>query len=385
MAVLFFCITIFLILKNFCIVVTVSDFLKSFMLEDLKELSKYYQLTIISSDAINFSQVYNIDCFTKQIYISRKINLLYDIKALWLLMGFFSKNRFDIVLSVTPKAGLLAMLSAFLLRIPKRIHFFTGQVWVNKLGFWRFFLKNIDKLIATLTTNILVAGKAQRQFLIQQKVISAQKSQTLFHGVDTQKFSQDLITKQQLKQKYGLDDNDLVFMFLGRINKDKGIVELLEVMRYLLPKYPHLRFFMVGHNEADIPTNLLVDFAKLPQVFVLPSTKQPEQLLNLADVLVLPSHREGCAHTPFEAAAMKIPTISSDIYGLADSVIDGKTGLIHRVRDKEDMKEKYQQLIVDRNLRISLGNQAYQRVIDKFNKQKTTQVFIEYFVNANVS
>lgn len=351
------------------------------MLKDLEKLAQHFYLTIISSDDTDFRQVFAINCTSVQINIPRKISLLEDIKALFLLTKFFKKNYFDIVLSVTPKAGLLAMLSAFLLRVPKRVHYFTGQVWANKIGFRRFLLKNVDKLVAKLATQILVAGRAQRQFLIQQKIISQHKSTTLFHGVDTQKFLPNATLKKQLRKQYQLSEVHIVFMFLGRINKDKGIIELIAVMGDLLAHYKKLAFFLVGEDEGDIDSEVLKIFAVLDRVFVLGKIEHPEQVLNLADVVVLPSHREGFSFTPFEAAAMKIPSITSDIYGLKDSVVAGQTGLIHRVQDKQDMVEKYTQLITDKKLRKQLGENAYRRATSEFNQDKTSQLFIQYFLS----
>jgi glycosyltransferase involved in cell wall biosynthesis len=366
-------------MKKICVVVTVSSFIKNFMLDDLKLLSQYFEITIITSDSINFKDKFGLNCITEQVHISRKIQLFKDLNAFFWLFHFFYKQSFDIVLSATPKAGLLAMLAAFLTKTPKRVHFFSGQVWANKLGFKKFLLKFIDKFIATIATDILVAGKSQREFLIKQKIIFKHKSKTLFHGVDIDKFKADKSLKEQLKNKYELTDSAVVFMFLGRINKDKGVAELLEVMAELLAENLMLNFFLVGDDEGDIDKNTLLKFAKLDRVFVLKEVKHPEKILNLADVLVLPSHREGCAQSPFEAAAMGIPTIASNIYGLADSVLDKQTGLTHLVKDKDDMKNKYISLFDDK-LRHKLGKNAHHFVINNFDKINMSDKFVKFFL-----
>ena len=79
--------------------------------------------------------------------IERKISPAQDLKVLWRLYSFFRTNRFELVHSITPKAGLLAMLAAGLAGVPHCIHTFTGQVWANRRGVGRYLLKCLDKVI----------------------------------------------------------------------------------------------------------------------------------------------------------------------------------------------------------------------------------------------
>lgn len=368
-------------MKKICIVATVSGFLKSFILEDLKVLSQVFDLTIICSDDTDFQKEFGINSTSKQIHIPRNIEFIDDIKALLLLTKYLQKNKFDIVLSATPKAGLLAMLGGFVCRVPRRVHFFTGQVWANKIGFKRFLLKSFDRLITKLTTNILVDGDGQRDFLIEQKVIKANNSTTMFHGLDTQKFQKNNTQRQQLRQQYSLNDDTIVLMFLGRINPDKGIVELLDVITELLKQVNNLACMIVGENENNSTASLshkLRSFTKLKNAFVLSATQHPEQILNVADILLLPSHREGFGQVIIEAAAMGIPTICSDIYGLADSVIDEQTGLKHPVGDKQAMSSQYLRLINDNQLREKLGQNAQTRTVEKFSHSVVSEKLLKF-------
>ena len=366
-------------MKSICVVATVSSFIKSFMLKDLQSLSQHFAITIITSDDLDFQKEFNLKCISKKIHIPRKISFWLDIQALFYLLVYFRKNKFDIVLSVTPKAGLLAMMASFISRIKIRVHFFTGQVWANKTGFKRAFLKKIDWLVSFLTTNILVVGTGQKQFLIEQKVITEHKSQLMFHSLNISQFCKKQATRQSLLAKYHLNNNHIILMFLGRINKDKGILELIKIIPDLLKDNKKLIFFIVGEDEGDI-NNQLAEFKKIDRVFILGKTNEPEKILNLADVLILPSHREGCSFTPFEAAAMKIPAIVSDIYGMQDTVIDRQTGLKHKTGDIADIKEKYLTLINDQTLTKELGNNAYNRVKVVFNPKNTSALFVDYFL-----
>ena len=153
--------------KKLCIVVSVSDTINAFMLKHISFLKKYYDITVVVSDSLMETTKFKV----KNIKINRKINLLEDICSLYQLYTFFRKNKFDVVVSVTPKAGLLSMLSSFFAGSKTRLHFFTGQVWAIKTGAFRSFLKMMDKLIVSFSTNILIDSQSQKKFLIDEKII----------------------------------------------------------------------------------------------------------------------------------------------------------------------------------------------------------------------
>lgn len=154
----------------------------------------------------------------KNINIKRGISLLDDFKSVLKLKAYFTQHNFDAVHSVTPKAGLVSMLASKMAKIKIRIHIFTGQVWHTKHGLFKFVLKSIDKLIVYSATDILVDGESQRKFLIENKIVSEDKSLVLgkgsISGVDVNRF----IPSRELFEKYRKElniKNDIVFLFLG--------------------------------------------------------------------------------------------------------------------------------------------------------------------------
>ena len=366
-------------MKNLCIVVSVATFIESFMLENLKHLSQNFNLTIISSDSINFGKNPQFYCQTKHINIARKINFFHDIKAIYLLFRYFKNQHFDLVLSFTPKAGLLGIIAAFLAGIQLRIHCFTGQVWANKSFIFRNFLKFFDKIVVYFASDILVDGKAQWEFLLQEKIITRVNSHYIsLVGIDFTKFKPNADVRRSLLEKYHLSSKRLIFMFLGRINKDKGILDLIAVMKKISVKHKHLVLFLVGSDEEGIikqyRKNLMAK-----NIIKINHTKSPELILNIADVLVLPSYREGSSVVVLQAAAMKIPSIASDIYGVKNMVINNETGLLHQVRNIDDMAEVYAKLIHTPSLIKLLGDSAYDFVRKHFNTHQTAQIFTQFF------
>ena len=152
-----------------------------------------------------------------------------DLKALIQLHRHFSNNQYDIICTVTPKAGLLGMLAGFLSRVPCRLHIFTGQVWVTRSGMTRWVFKSADKLIAWLATSLLTDSDSQRKFLIDEHVTDAAKVQVIgggsICGVDTQRF-RPCEDRLELRLNLGIPDDHVVLLFLGRMSRDKGLLDL---------------------------------------------------------------------------------------------------------------------------------------------------------------
>jgi glycosyltransferase involved in cell wall biosynthesis len=292
----------------------------------------------------------------------------------------FRPERFDIVHTVAPKAGLLAQLAAFVLRIPVRIHVFTGQAWVTRGGPWRWFLKTLDRLVAALATHVLVDSPSQREFLIGQGVLSAEKSRVLLSGsicgVDTARFNPDREARARIRDTLSIGDKTVMFLFVGRLNADKGLLDLARACAD-----PGLRgavLLVVGPDEERIRPRMheLCGGARLMFINYTPA---PQDYMAAADVFCLPSYREGFGTVVIEAAAAGVPAIASDIYGVRDAVADGETGLLHPARDVAAIRGCMLRLAHDEALRLRLGTAARERAVRLFAMPVITGALIEYY------
>ncbi|MAD40841.1 MAG: glycosyltransferase family 1 protein [Arcobacter sp.] len=356
-------------MKKICIIVSTPMTVKAFLIKHIKELSKSYEITVVSNSNLQLKDEFNINCFSKSIEIDRKINLLNDIKSVFYLYKFLKKEKFDLVLSVSPKAGLITSIASFLSSTKNRLHFFTGQVWATKKGLFKLLLKSMDKLITKLNTNILVDSHSQRNFLIKEKVISSLKSKVLLSGsisgVDIDKFMFDENIKNNLKNKYQIKNDEIVFMFIGRLNIDKGILDLAKAFEFIFSKYSNIKLFLIGPDEENIVEEI-DNLISNKNVIRLDYVNNPEEILNIADVLVLPSYREGFGTIVIEAASMGIPTIASDIYGLSDAVVDKITGFLHNKKDINDMIKKYELAVNNIEQMKEFGINAKKRTYKEF-------------------
>ena len=369
--------------QKICFVLTVEYAVKAFLLNHLRALSQFYDITVIvSTDNPNFLVETGVKAKVIPLKIGRDISLLSDLMCLLKLIYIFQSQRFTAIHSLMPKYGLLAMLAAWIVQIPLRIHTFTGQVWVTKVGFKRFILKQFDYLIATLSTNNIVDSPSQRQFLLENKVITPVKSMVFckgsVSGVDAVRFKPNIQSKIDIRQQLKISDEAIIFLFIGRLNKDKGVLDLVYAFKQLNVKIIHLVF--VGSDEQNMQAKMMnIVGINSKNIHFVGHTNMPEAYMAATDVLCFPSYREGFGSVVIEAAAVGIPAIASRIYGITDAVVDGETGLLHEPRDVEGIKSCMQQLIENKFLRLKLGEQARQRVIKDFDSHVITQAWVDFY------
>ncbi|MDR3442161.1 MAG: glycosyltransferase family 4 protein [Legionella sp.] len=334
------------------------------------------------SDAIN--QLHY--CKFKPIYIAREISLIADVITLFQLVKLFKTEQFDIVHSSTPKAGLLCALAAKLSKIPVRLHTFTGQPWVTMEGIKKSIVKFCDKIINSLNTHNYVDSFSQREFLIENKVVTPEKITVLgsgsFGGVNLEKFNAKKFSdadRKQTKETLGINHDALILLFVGRVTRDKGIFELIEAFSLL--ETNNSRLLIVGPFELGLEQEIrnLAKHLCGDRIIFTGFCAEPERMMAVSDILCLPSYREGFGTVVIEAAAMSIPTIGTRIYGLTDAIVDGATGWLIQPKNVLQLKEAMQQLITDAPLRQSMGQNAYTRAVNEFDSKKCGALLVNEY------
>lgn len=366
-----------------CFVLTAEFAVKAFLLNHLRALSEFYAVTIIvNTNNPNFLAELGIKTKVIPLAITRDVNLISDFSCLVQLVKIFQQQNFAAVHSVTPKAGLLAMLAAWVARVPLRIHTFTGQVWATKAGPKRFLLKKIDYLIASLTTHNLIDSPSQRQFLLEENVMSSTKSVVFANGsisgVDVARFKPNLEAREDIRQQLNISADAILFLFLGRLTRDKGVLDLAQAFSHLQSDRAHLLF--VGPDEQNLQAEIMgISGKDNPNVHFVGHTDKPESYITAADILCLPSYREGFGTVVIEAAAAGIPTIASRIYGLKDAVVEGKTGLLHEPHDINAIKVCMEKMMTNQAARFKLGEQAQARAVKEFDGKLITQAWVDFY------
>jgi glycosyltransferase involved in cell wall biosynthesis len=368
-----------------CIVVAAPLTLKAFMLGHVLALAKIADVTVVANFAPeDESFPWPEEIARVAIPIARPIAPWPDLLALLALLRVFRKRRFDLVHSITPKAGLLAMLAAWLAGVPSRLHSFTGQVWVTRAGLMRTVLKSVDQLIARLATQVLADSASQRDFLIAQGIVAAPKSAVLAHGsicgVDTARFRPDAAARERVRRSHGIPPGAVVFLYLGRINRDKGLLDLAQAFAEVGTRDPDVHLLLVGPDECNLQAELIKAAGGCStRLHREGLTDQPQEYFAAADVFCLPSHREGFGTTVIEAAAAGAPAIGSRIYGITDAIVEGETGLLFEAGEVPQIAQSMRTLAGDASLRARMGEHARQRAARDFSSAVVTAALLEYY------
>jgi glycosyltransferase involved in cell wall biosynthesis len=321
-----------------------------------------------------------------RIAIVRAISPLRDALAGLQLLFFLRRQRFAVVHSITPKAGLLAMVAARIARAPVRLHTFTGQVWATRRGPMRALLRATDRLIARCATGVLVDSRSQREFLIANAVVSAAKSTVLGEGsicgVD-ERFHPNDATRSRLRSALGVPREAVLFLYLGRVSRDKGVIDLAHAFAELAKRHASAYLLIAGPDEENLIEAVgRILAACQDRLRRSDFTDRPEDFMAAADVFCLPSHREGFGQVAIEASATALPVIASRIYGVTDAVVEGETGLLHAAGDVRGLTEAMQRLLEDAALRRRMGSAGRARALREFSAERVTSALLTYYCDA---
>lgn len=368
-----------------CVVAASELTIIAFLLEHLRAVRREMRVTVVvNTTDPGFARARGLDVDVVPVGIERDIAPALDAAALRRLTSLFRAQRFDIVHSYTPKAGLLTMTAAFLARVPVRVHTFTGQVWATRAGVARRVLKSADRVTARLATHVLVDSHHQREFLIREGVVAPEHSRVLHRGsvagVDPVRFRPDPVARAEIRAALGIPSDASLFIYLGRLNRDKGIATLADAYSRIAAKRPDVHLLLVGGDEDGLTPEVLRRCAgAADRVHFEGFAERPERYLAAADVLCLPTLREGFGTVLIEAAATGIPVITTDIYGTRDAVVAGVTGLVHAPGDAAGLEAAMQTLVEEPELAATLGREGRKRAIEEFREAGLTRALLEFY------
>lgn len=378
-----YCAGIKSIVKKLCYVATIPAVVHAFLRSHIQLASKFYQVTVICNP---FEKHLLADLNVRLIFlpIERKLAPWGDIQVSFQLYKIFRREQFDIVHSIMPKTGMLAMLAALAAFIPVRIHTFTGQVWVTKQGIARILLKRFDRLIGCFATRVLTDSPSQREFLLEEGVLPQGKVQVIgagsICGVNASRFKPDNEARQKVRNTLGIAQHARVILFVGRLNRDKGMLDLAAAFDTIARQYPDVVLLLVGAEE-DVPFSRISEIchAVRERLHHVPFTAAPEYYMAAADVFCLPSYREGFGMTIIEAAACGVPAVASHIYGITDAVANGETGLLFAAGDVGALTGALLKLLDDNELRLKMGNAASVRALEVFSSERIASEMLELY------
>ena len=274
--------------------------------------------------------------------MERHISLVSDLRSLLEMYRVLRRERPDLVHSMTPKAGLITMAAAWLARVPRRVHTFTGLVWPTATGLKRRILMATDWITCACATHVIPEGEGVKNDLLNHQ-ITRKPIKVLGHG------NVRGINLEHYKPLAGRESHEgFTFVFVGRIVRDKGINELVTAFDRLHREHPETRLVLVGRREDNLDPVSPKTLDRINcgnGIDAVGGQSDVRPFYAAADALVFPSYREGFPNVVIEAGAMGLPSIVTDINGSREIIIDGENGVIIPSKDVEALYQAMKRFV----------------------------------------
>lgn len=365
---------------------TVPQSLDTFYKGMFLELSGKYDVIALSSPERELNDIHIREHVrTIAVPMRRRISLFRDFLSLWRIVLVFLKEKPTMVHSMTPKAGLLCMVAAWMTRVPVRVHTFTGLVFPTSTGMMRRILMLTDSITCACATHIIPEGEGVKNDLIRNR-ITGKPMRVLGYGnvrgVDLDYYNR---RKEVLNIANTLRNGTcFTFLYVGRIVREKGIDELVSAFDSLSKECPNVRLWLVGPYEDSLDTisskseKIIDDNPFIEAV----GSKSGEELLAYyaaADCFVLPSYREGFPNVVLEAGAMGLPSIVTDINGSREIIRQGENGFVIPSKDITALYSAMKTMITDLESREQMKKNARKMIADRFEQSFVRKCLYDFY------
>lgn len=354
------------------------------LLRELQE-KEGYEVVAVSSPGVLLDEIaVREGVRTHAVPMERHISPLRDLRSLWGLIKVFKKEKPAMVHSMTPKAGLLSMIAAWLCRVPVRVHTFTGLVFPTATGLTQKILILTDRLTCACATHIVPEGEGVKNDLINYR-ITKKPLKVLGHGnvrgIDLDHYNPGL-PEVQAKAAKLRKPGIFTFIFVGRLVRDKGINELVAAFASLTRDRKDLRLILVGRFEPGLDPLLPKTEAGIrhnPAIEAVGQQADVRPWLAASDALVFPSYREGFPNVVIEAGAMGLPSIVTDINGSREIIMEGKNGTIIPPRDADALCQAMRLMADSRDRTAGMAASARPLVASRYEQSYVRCSLKEYY------
>lgn len=354
---------------------------------------KEYIICSPSKELESLSKEYGFEY--RAVEVLRKISIWRDLKAVLVTAKYIHQKHVNIVTGHTPKGALIAMLAAYIMRVPIRIYFRHGLVYETSLGLKRNILIFIDRLAARLATKVVCVSPSVCQKSLKDRLNPISKqillSKGTCNGIDVDRFCKQSIDEQYflgLKNSLQINPSDFVVGFTGRLVKDKGIVELVYAFHQLQSKYTNIVLLLVGMlEERDALPQEVVEMIKANPKIVNTGyieNTEIEYYYAMMNLFVLPSYREGFPTSVLEASAMELPIITTKVTGCIDSIIEKETGVFVE-HDTDSLAMAIDTFYHNEALCCKYGQNGRKFVVDNFEQHIIWREIEKLYLKAQIS
>ena len=296
-----------------CCIANVDIAIKFLLLSQLMFLLREgYEVYAVCSPGKWLADVEKKGIKVRTVRIKRKISPLYDLFTFYKLWNYLRKEKFDIVYTNTPKAGLLGQLAAKLAGVPiivNNIHGFYFQK--NSPYLKRQFFILIEKIAAKCSNLIFFINREDMKTATQEHICNNKLIKYLGEPVNTNRFDPKRFSKKFIdnkKKELNIPVDFKVVGIVARLVREKGYMDLFKAFELILKVFPKTILLAIGPVEPEkkdaIEPKSVEDHGIGKNVMFLGEREDVDEIYSLMDVFVLPSYREGLGISILEASAM---------------------------------------------------------------------------------
>ena len=371
----------------------------------LRFLNRYFDVTAVSGSGYDLESVSDREgVHTHSIRIRRKISLVHDVISLFRLYIYFLKEKPLIIHSITPKAGLLSMIAGKWAGVPVRMHTFTGLIFPYRSGLLKQVLILMDRVLCDHATHVYPEGNGVRDDLIRYGITDKPlkvMADGNVNGIDTEYFSRNAAGEERIREmraRLGISENDFVFVFVGRLVKEKGINELVAAFMRLKERAAapgdgdspvraaNLRLLLVGPLEpknSGLSKATLAEIRSNPAIISVGWQSDVRSYFALSDALAFPSYREGFPNVVLQAGAMELPSVVTDVSGCNEIIMQGVNGLCIPPKDAQKLEEAMWELMTRPESYRKMKEAARPHIESRYRQSAVWKALLEEY-QANV-
>lgn len=374
--------------KKLIRITTVPGSLDKLLDGQLKFMSAYYDVVAVSSYSETLEKVHEKEGVrVKSVEMTRQITLGKDVIALWKMYRFLRKEKPFIVHTHTPKAGIVGMMAAWIARVPIRLHTVAGLPLMEATGNKRRLLNWVEKITYSLATKVYPNSYGLYDFIVSHKLCGEKKLKVIGSGssnginsafFDPEHYGDD--DKINLRTSIQIDESDFVFVFIGRLVKDKGINELVGAFRNINAE--NCKLLLVGTYEKELDPLLpetVLEIENNPNIISVGYQDDVRPYLAISNCLAFPSYREGFPNVVMQAGAMGLPSIVTDINGCNEIIIEGKNGVIIPPKDKEALLNTMQFFLTNQLEVKRMATNARQLIVTRYEQKAVWKALLEEY------
>lgn len=374
--------------KKILRITTVATSLKTLLKGQLYFLNRFFEIVGVAYGADKLLEVAESEQIkVREVKMYRNISIVQDLKSLVSLIYLIYVEKPYIVHSNTPKASLLSMIAAWICRVPHRIYTVTGLRFETTKGFLRKLLIFMEKVTCLCATKVIPEGEGVKKSLRRENITTKPLEVILngnINGIDTRFFSAGAVdkTKEELRKEFNIPQSSFVFIFVGRMVRDKGINELVAAFSQLYPEDKNTRLLLVGpyENELDPLLPETIDaIDNHPGIVAVGFQKDVRPFFKLADALTFPSYREGFPNVVMQAGAMGLPAIVTDINGCNEIILEGKNGVIIPSQNTSALFAAMKDFLLAKEATQKMAKQSRSLITSRYEQKEVWKAILEMY------